>query len=52
MEDGEALGALGDAVQFERIDRVSVSADFTNEPLALAQNAGEDVLATEPGGMA
>ena len=52
VEDGEALGALRDAFQIERVDRVAVPADLADEALALAQEAGQDVLAAEPGGVA
>ena len=52
VEDGEALGALRDAFQIERVDRVAVPADLADEALALAQEAGQEVLAAEPGGVA
>ena len=52
VQNGEALGALGDAFQVEGVDRVAVPADLTDEALALAEDAVQDVLATESGGMA
>lgn len=52
MENGVALGTLGDALQVEGVDRGSVPADLTDEALALAQDAGQDVLPAEPGGVA
>ena len=52
MEDGEAVGTLSDALQVKGVDRVAVPADLADEALALAQDAGQDVLAAEPGGVA
>ena len=47
MENGEALGALGDALQFERVNRVRIPTDFANEAFALAEKAGEDVFSAK-----
>ena len=52
VQYGEALGALGDAFQVEGVDRVAVPADLTDEALALAEDAVQDVLAAESGGVA
>jgi hypothetical protein len=52
VEDGEALGALGDGLQVEGVDRVGVPADLADEALPLTEDAGQDVFPTEAGGVA
>ena len=52
VEDGEALGALGDGLQVEGVDRVGVSADLADEALPLTEDAGQDVLPAQAGGVA
>ena len=52
MENGEALGALGDGLQVEGVDRVGVPADLADEALPLTEDAGQDVFPTEAGGVA
>ena len=52
VQNSEALRTLRDVFQVERIDRIAVSADLADEPLALAKDASEDVLTAEPGDVA
>ena len=52
VKDGKALGTLGDAFQVEGVDGAGVATDLADEALALAQDAGEDVLAAEARGVA
>jgi hypothetical protein len=52
VQNGEALGTLSDGLQVEGVDRVAVPANLAYETLALAQDAGQDVFPTEPGGVA
>ncbi len=47
MENGEALGALGDALQVERVNRVRIPTDFADEAFTLAEDTGKDVFAAK-----
>jgi hypothetical protein len=47
MEDGETLGALGDALQVERVNRVRIPTNFADEAFALTKQASENVFAAK-----